>query len=109
MPMKNKDLLKEENYKIVQKLSEAMQAGDTDAAASAIQELHDSVANRIEQEFEQYGNVTDMMVLQSRGLRALTSEETEWYQKFIGAVKSGARQDIQNLTDHMVPTGSSRI
>ena len=109
MPMKNKDLLKEENYKIVQKLSEAMQAGDTDAAASAIQELHDSVANRIEQEFEQYGNVTDMMVLQSRGLRALTSEETEWYQKFIGAVKSGARQDIQNLTDHMVPTIIDRV
>lgn len=109
MPMRNKDLLKEENYKIVQKLSEAMQAGDADAAAAAIQELHDSVANRIEQEFEQYGNVTDMMVLQSRGLHALTSEETEWYQKFIGAVKSGARQDIQNLTDHMVPTIFDRV
>ena len=51
--MKNKDLLKEENYKIVQKLSQAMQDGDAEAAAGAIQELHDSVANRIEQEFEQ--------------------------------------------------------
>ena len=109
MPMRNKDLLKEENYKIVQKLSTAMQEGNAEAAAAAIQELHDSVANRIEQEFEQYGNVTDMMVLQSRGLRALTTEETEWYQKFIGAVKSGARQDIQNLTDHMVPTIIDRV
>ena len=107
--MKNKDLLKEENYKIVQKLSQAMQDGDAEAAAGAIQELHDSVANRIEQEFEQYGNVTDMMVLQSRGLRALTSEETEWYQKFINAAKSGAKQEIQNLTDHMVPTIIDRV
>lgn len=107
--MKNKDLLKEENYKIVQKLSKAMQDGDAEAAAAAIQELHDSVANRIEQEFEQYGNVTDMMVLQSRGLRALTSEETEWYKKFINAAKSGAKQEIQNLTDHMVPTIIDRV
>lgn len=107
--MKNKDLLKEENYKIVQKLSTAMQEGNAEGAAEAIQELHDSVANRIEQEFEQYGNATDMMVLQSRGLRALTSEETDWYQKFISAVKSGARQDIQNLTDHMVPTIIDRV
>lgn len=109
MPMKNKDLLKEENYKIVQRLSTAMQEGDAEGAAAAIQELHDSIANRIEQEFEQYGNITDMMVLQQRGLRALTSEETEWYQKFIGAVKSGARQDIANLTDHMVPTIIDRV
>ena len=109
MPMRNKDLLKEENYKIVQKLSDAMQKGDAEAAASAIQELHDSVANRIEQEFEQYGNVTDMMVLQSRGLRALTSEENAWYQKFIAAAKSGAKQEIANLTDHMVPTIFDRV
>lgn len=107
--MKNKDLMKQENFKIVQKLSEAMQAGDADAAAQAIQELHESAATRIEQEFEQYGNVTDMMVLQSRGLRALTSEENEWYQKFIGAVKTGAKQEITNLTDHMVPTIFDRV
>lgn len=107
--MKNKDIMRQENFKIVQKLSEAMQAGDADAAAQAIQELHDSVATRIEQEFEQYGNVTDMMVLQSRGLRALTSEENAWYQKFIAAAKSGAKQEITNLTDHMVPTIFDRV
>ena len=107
--MKNKDLIKQENFKIIQKLSDAMAAGDTEGAAAAIQELHDSVASRIEAEFQQYGNVTDMMVLQSRGLRALTSEETEWYQKFIGAVKTGAKQEITNLTDHMVPTIFDRV
>ena len=109
MPMKNKDLIKQENFKIIQKLSDAMAAGDTEGAAAAIQELHDSVASRIEAEFQQYGNVTDMMVLQSRGLRALTSEETEWYQKFIGAVKTGAKQEITNLTDHMIPTIFDRV
>lgn len=107
--MKNKDLIKQENFKIVQKLSDAMAAGDVDKAAEAIQELHESIAGRIEAEFQQYGNVTDMMVLQSRGLRALTSEETEWYQKFIGAVKAGAKQEITNLTDHMVPTIFDRV
>ena len=37
MPMKNKDLIKQENFKIIQKLSDAMAAGDTEGAAAAIQ------------------------------------------------------------------------
>lgn len=95
--MINKDLIKQANMATMQKLSDALQANDAEAAAAAMQELQTSVCDQIEAEFEQYKDVSDMNVLQSRGLRALTSEENQWYQKFISAVKSGAKQEIANI------------
>ena len=95
--MINKDLIKQANMVTMQKLSDALQANDAEAAAAAMQELQTSVCDQIEAEFEQYKDVSDMNVLQSRGLRALTSEENQWYQKFISAVKSGAKQEITNI------------
>lgn len=107
--MRNKDLIKQENQRVMQALSDALQNNDVDAAAEALQSLQDNVCNAIEAEFEQYRDVSDMSVLQSRGLRALTSEESEWYQKFINAAKSGAKQDITNLTSGITPTIIDRV
>jgi HK97 family phage major capsid protein len=95
--MINKDLIKQANMATMQKLSNALQSNDVEAAANAMQELQTSVCDQIEAEFEQYKDVSDMSVLQSRGLRALTSEENQWYQKFISAVKSGVKQEIANI------------
>lgn len=107
--MKNLDLAREDMQKTMQALSDALQANDVDAATTAFEEMQNSVCERIEREFEQYRDVTDMSILQSRGLRMLTSEETAWYQKFIAAVKSGAKQEIVDLTNHMVPTIIDRV
>ena len=107
--MINKDLMKAQNAQVMQKMYEALQKGDVEAATAALQEMQTSVAEVIEKEFEQYKDVSDIAVLQSRGLRALTSEETEWYQKFIKAVKSGAKQEITNLTGAIVPTVVDRV
>jgi HK97 family phage major capsid protein len=95
--MINKDLIKQANMATMQKLSNALQSNDVEAAANAMQELQTSVCDQIEAEFEQYKDVSDMSVLQSRGLRALTSEENQWYQKFISAVKSGVKQEIADI------------
>ena len=107
--MITKDLMKAQNAQVMQKMYEALQKGDVEAATAALQEMQTSVAEVIEKEFEQYKDVSDIAVLQSRGLRALTSEETEWYQKFIKAVKSGAKQEITNLTGAIVPTIVDRV
>lgn len=107
--MRNKDLIKQENQKLMQALADALQKNDVDAAAEAMQNLQEHVCSVIETEFEQYKDVTDMAVLQSRGLRTLTSDETEWYQKFINAVKGGAKQEITNLTGAMPPTIIDRV
>ena len=71
--------------------------------------MQKSICDMIEKEFEQYHGINDMAVLQSRGLRALTSEETDWYQKFIGAVRTGTKQAITDLTTAMPVTIIDRV
>ena len=109
MAMKNNDLVNQESKKFMQRMVEALQNNDAEAAAKAMQEMQNGICGIIEQELEQYKGVGDMEVLQSRGLRKLTSEETDWYQKFIGAVKTGAKQEITNLTAAMPVTIIDRV
>lgn len=109
MGMKNNDLINQESQKFAQKLAAALQEGDARTAAEAMQEMQNSIAQIVEKEFEQYKGIGDMDVLQSRGLRRLTSEENAWYQKFIGAVKAGTKQEITNLTAAMPVTIIDRV
>lgn len=107
--MFNKDLINQEVKTIFASMSEALASGNAEGAAAAFAQAQENLCNAIEQEFEQYQNVGDMSVLQQRGLRALTAEEEAWYQKFIGAAKTGTKQAITNLTDPMVPTIWDRV
>ncbi len=109
MAMLNNDLINQESQKFMQKMMNALQDNDAEQAAAALQEMQNSICQMIEQEFEQYKGIGDMDVLQERGLRKLTSEETEWYQKFIGAVKAGTKQEITNLTTAMPVTIIDRV
>lgn len=106
----NRDLLQQQTAKTMTALSAALEAGDTEAATAAMQQFQDNVVSNIEAAFEQYKDVTDMTVLASRGLRTLTSEETEFFQKFIDAHKSAnPKQAITNLTNAMPITFVDRV
>lgn len=107
--MINKDLIKQQNEGIMQKMADALQNNDVEGAAEALQTFQNSVAERIEAEFEQYKNVSDMNVLQQRGLRTLTSEENEFYQKFIDAVRQEDAHGITNLTNALPVTIVDRV
>lgn len=109
MAMLNNDVINQESKKFMQKMMEALQNDNADQAAEALQEMQTSICQMIEQEFEQYKGVGDMDVLQERGLRKLTSDETAWYQKFIGAVKAGTKQEITDLTTAMPVTIIDRV
>lgn len=109
MPMINKDLVNQRVTAIFQTMGDAIKNDDVEGAAKAFQEAQGQLCEVIEQQFEQYGNATDMAVLQQRGLRALTSEENNWYQKFIGAIREGAKQEITNLTAAMPVTIIDRV
>lgn len=109
MGMKNNDLIDGESKKFMQKMMAALEENDAGKAAEAMQEMQNGICQIIEQEFEQYKGVGDMDVLQDRGLRRLTSEETAWYQKFIGAVKTGAKQEITSLTAAIPVTVIDRV
>lgn len=107
--MINRDLIKEQNESIMQSMADALQNNDVEGAAKALQNFQNSVAERIEAEFEQYKNVSDMGVLQQRGLRTLTSDENEFYQKFIEAVKQEDTHGITNLSSAMPVTIIDRV
>ena len=107
--MFNKDLMNQKNAASVAKLMGALSADNADEASAALQEMQAGIADAIEQEFEQYKSISDMSVLQSRGLRALTSQETDWYQKFIGAVKAGTKQEITNIGSAIPVTVVDRV
>lgn len=107
--MKNKDLIRQQIAALTGDFFQALQSNDAEAAAKAMQDMQDKLCGAIENEFEQYKDTSDINVLQSRGLRVLTSEENSWYQKFIGAVKTGAKQDITNLTTAIPVTIIDRV
>lgn len=109
MPMYNKDEVNKKVTEIFQAFGDAVRNDDAEGAAAAFQEAQEQLCEMIEQQFNQYGNIADIAVLQQRGLRALTSEENDWYQKFIGAVRTDAKQAITGLTAAMPVTIIDRV
>lgn len=107
--MINKDLTSQEVGRIFQTMAECMKNNDPEGTAAAFQDAQENLCQVIEREFEQYHDISDMAVLQSRGLRTLTFEEEAWYQKFISAAKTGTKQAITNLTDAMPYTIIDRV
>lgn len=109
MPMYNKDEVNKKVTEIFQAFGDAVRNDDAEGAAAAFQEAQEQLCEMIEQQFNQYGNIADIAVLQQRGLRALTSEENDWYQKFIGAVRKDVKQAITGLTAAMPVTIIDRV
>lgn len=67
---------------------EAMKSNDETAIQEAWQAFHKSVAEQVMADFEEVKQSNDANILAQRGYRQLTSTETKWYQKLIGALKS---------------------
>lgn len=86
--MKNKDLLKQENMQLMQKLSQALKDDDEDAMAEAFIQFAAGVQERIMQEYGDLRQSRDSAILAARGIRQLTAEEKEFYQAWIDASKS---------------------
>lgn len=95
--MLNRDLLQEENKELMQKLMQAVQADDEEAAVKAFGEFGEAIEKRICQEYEQLKGTNDTNILAQRGIRQLTNEEKEFYQAWINAHKSGNPK--QAITD----------
>lgn len=103
--MLNKDLLQEENKELLQKLMHAVQENNEEAAVKAFGEFGEKLEQRICQEYEQLAGNHDASILAQRGIRQLTKEETEFYQAWIDAHKSGnPKQAITDLGKAMPET-----
>ncbi len=108
--MKNLDTIRQKTSTMLQRLGDALEAGNVEDAAGAMEEMQQSWLQAIEAEFEQYRDVQDMAVLQQRGLRTLTNEETEFYDAFMQAARNAnPKQAITNLTTAMPVTIADRV
>lgn len=103
--MKNRDLLKQENIELMQRLSQALNEDDQDAMAEAFTQFASGIEERIMQEYGDLRESKDATILASRGVRQLTSDEKEFYQAWITAANSAnPKQALVDLQKAMPET-----
>lgn len=108
--MKNKDVLMQEKTKILQKMNEAIEKNDADAFAAAFEELSQNIQENILNEVDQQRQAADVAILNGRGVRQLTSDETKYYQAVIEAMKSSnPKQALTDLDVVMPKTVIDRV
>ena len=108
--MKNKDVLMQEKTKILQQMNDAIANNDPDAFAEAFEKLSMNIQENILNEVAAQQQAADTMVLAGRGVHQLTSEETQYYQAVIQAMKSSnPKQALTDLEVVMPKTVIDRV
>lgn len=100
--MKNLDKLLEEKQGIMTGICNAVNSNDNAALLENMTKFQNLVQEQIRAEYDGIIDSNDNKVLAARGVRALTSAETNFWNKFISAAKSGAKDAIENV-DVAVP------
>ena len=99
--MKNNDTIKA--YQ--QKMMDALKANDSEAYVQAMEEMMQEVAKETASRFEMMQDEKDVAVLQSRGIRQLTGEETKYYQALAEAMRdANPKQALTNVKVTMPET-----
>ncbi|WP_186430887.1 phage major capsid protein [Clostridium sp. BSD9I1] len=86
--MKNLDLLNQKKVEIMNRLNQSMKDGNEEAFAQAFTDFTENIQQAVMEEAKGLVQSVDTNVLVGRGVRQLTSEESNYYQKVIEAMKS---------------------
>lgn len=95
--MKNLENLKAKKMEVLAKFSAAIKDNNTEAFEGAMEELSNTIQEAVMLEANGMIQASNNTVLAGRGVRALTTDETKYYQAVIGAMKSSNPK--QALTD----------
>lgn len=96
--MKNLDLVQAEKTEIMQKINQAIQNGDEAAFAQAFTDFANNIQESVMSEAKGMVQANDSNILASRGARQLTSEENQYYQSVIDAMRtSNPKQALADL------------
>jgi len=85
--MRNNDFQKTEEARTA--LMQALVNNDKDAFNAAFEQLIVALGDDVRREYEAMIKENDVVALANRGIRQLTSEEKEFYQKFSDCLRSG--------------------
>ena len=98
--MKNKDIVNMAQLEIAQRISNAAKEGNTELFEAGIHDLFSHIHDEIIEEAHAMQNSADIAVLAQRGIRQLTAEEREFYNKLIDGMKaSGNGNAMMSLTN----------
>ena len=101
--MRNLDTLNQKKTEVQQKMATAMKDGNEEAFAEAFTEFTDTLQEAVLAEARGMVQAADNTILTGRGVRALTSQETKYYEKVIDAMKSGNPQQALSGFDDVLP------
>lgn len=101
--MKNLDLLLQKKAEVVNKINQALKDNNEEDFAKAFEEYTDILQEAVMAEAKGLVQSADNQVLAGRGVRALTSEETRYYEKLAEAMKSGNPKQALTDADLVLP------
>jgi hypothetical protein len=101
--MKNMDELAKQKTEIVAKINQAVKDGNEEAFSEAFLEYTEILQDAVMAEARGMVQAADNQILAGRGIRALTSEETKYYQKIIEAMKSSNPKQALSGFDNVLP------
>lgn len=86
--MKNLDAIQQQRTQILQRMTDAVQANDQEKFMQAFSDLADAIGASILGDVQALQAAQDNSILTARGCRVLTSEERQYYEAVIGAMKA---------------------
>ena len=102
--MKSNDIKLKGVDEIRAKLQQAVANNDSEAFSAAMSEMMQHIASGIQQDYEtqiaELQQELDQRILSARGVRQLTKEERDYYEKLSGAMRSAnPKQAVENLNE----------
>jgi hypothetical protein len=101
--MKNLDVLQQQKAEIANKMNQAMKDNDEKAFAAAFEEYTNILQEAVLAEAKGLVQAADNTILAGRGVRVLTSEERQYYEKTIEAMKSSTPKQALSGYDNVLP------
>ena len=101
--MKSKDMLNAANTEILQRMHTAVKEDNEDAFVQAWTDYANNIQESVLQEARGLVQAQDVAILNSRGVRQLTSEERSFYEKTIEAMRSTSPQQALADLDVVMP------
>lgn len=101
--MKNLDVLQQQKAEIANKMNQAMKDNNEEAFASAFEEYTNILQEAVLAEAKGLVQSADNTILAGRGVRVLTSEERQYYEKTIEAMKSSSPKQALSGYDNVLP------
>ena len=101
--MKNLDMLQQKKTEIMQRLNAAIKEGNEESFTQAFTDLTDTLQEAVLAESKGIVQAADNTILVGRGVRSLTSTETQYYQNIMEAMRSKNPQQALTLIDETLP------